>query len=143
MKLIIGVLFSIVIAFASENKDAVKAQILEKIFTNISMNKDIVLWSDNKNLILEFKKSGNIVTTQNIESATLVILEHNTNISCNCQKKLVFVLEYNLLKELPDSFGALFWQKGRPNIVIIAPRIKSQNIAVSKELEAYLEEKIW
>jgi hypothetical protein len=37
----------------------------------------------------------------------------------------------------------MFWKKGRPNIVIIEPRIKEQNISISKKLDIYKEEKIW
>lgn len=44
---------------------------------------------------------------------------------------------------MPQSFGALFWKKGRPNIVIIAPRAKERAIEISQKLNEYVEEKIW
>jgi hypothetical protein len=47
------------------------------------------------------------------------------------------------LKEIPKSFGSMFWKKGRPNIVLIESRIKEQKISISKELEIYIEERIW
>lgn len=141
----VSILFFLTIAlFASDNKDIMRAQILEKIISNISINETVTVWSDNKELLAELKKSTHIITSNDCAKATVIILENKEKIHDDaCKNKPVFVLEYNLLKELPKSFGAFFWKKGRPNIVIIEPRIASQNISVSKELMVYVEEKVW
>lgn len=144
MKAIILTLFLVALSSASENKDAIRAQIVEKILSNISINEVIAVWSDNKELIAEFKKNSNIITTLNCEKATIIVIENKENLHGDaCKNKPIFVLNYNLLKDIPDSFGAFFWKKGRPNIVIIEPRTALQNITVSKELNAYVEEKVW
>ncbi|MFA5454792.1 MAG: hypothetical protein WC272_05685 [Sulfurimonas sp.] len=144
MKAIIITLFLAILSSASENKDAIRAQIIEKILSNVSMNEVITIWSDNKELIAEFKKNSNLITTVNCEKATIIVIENKENLHGDaCKNKPIFVLNYNLLKDIPNSFGAFFWKKGRPNIVIIEPRIESQNIKVSKELNAYIEEKVW
>lgn len=144
MKAIILTLFLVILSSASENKDVMRAQIIEKILSNISINEVITVWSDNKELIAEFKKNSNLITTVNCEKATIIVIENKENLHGDaCKNKPIFVLNYNLLKDIPDSFGAFFWKKGRPNIVIIEPRTASQNIKVSKELNAYVEEKVW
>jgi len=143
MKAVIGVLFLIVLAFASDHTHAAKAEILEKIFANISMKKEFIIWSDDKELIEEFDKKRTFTTTTICKDATLIILENKKNIDKTCSEKPVFVLDYTLLKEVPQSFGAIFWKKGRPNIVIIAPRAKAQSIIISDKLNDYIEDKIW
>lgn len=144
MKAIILTLLLAFSLFASDNKDAIRAQIIEKIISNISIHEVITVWSDNKELIAEFRKSSNIITTDDCDKANIVVVEDAKNIEDeDCKNKPIFVLNYNLLKELPESFGAFFWKKGRPNIVIIKPRTLSQGIIIEKELEAYVEEKIW
>ena len=144
MKAIILTLLLAFSLFASDNKDAIRAQIIEKIISNISIHEVITVWSDNKELIAEFRKSSNIITTDDCDKANIVVVEDAKNIEDeDCRNKPIFVLNYNLLKDIPESFGAFFWKKGRPNIVIIKPRTLSHGIVVAKELEAYVEEKIW
>lgn len=144
MKAIILTLLLAFSLFASDNKDVIRAQIIEKIISNISINEVITVWSDNKELIAEFRKSSNLITTDDCDKANIVVVEDAKNIEDeDCKNKPIFVLNYNLLKDLPESFGAFFWKKGRPNIVIIKPRTLSHGIIVNRELEAYVEEKIW
>lgn len=128
--------------FANE-KDVLQAQVLEKIFQNIAIKQEIVLWSDNKTVLEEIKKSGRFATTEDCLKATLLILQEKKNLPDGICKKAVFVLDYALLKEIPQSFGAMFWKKGRPNIVLIESRAQTYSIQIGKGLEMYVEEKIW
>ncbi|OHE00510.1 MAG: hypothetical protein A2513_06815 [Sulfurimonas sp. RIFOXYD12_FULL_33_39] len=143
MKIFISILFLILVTSASEQKYAIKAQILEKVFANISIGKDFIIWSDNKELLFELKKSKNFTTSINCENATMIILEDKKNLEKNCINKPIFVLEYNLLSEVSQSFGAIFWKKGRPNIIILSPRAKKLSIDISQKLNEYVEEKVW
>lgn len=143
MKTFISILFLIVTASASESKYVIKAQILEKIFTNISIKNELIIWSDNKELLSELKKKTGLTTSMECKDASFIILKDKKNLKEECYKKSIFVLDYPLLKEIPQSFGAMFWKKGRPNIVIIAPRVKEQSIKVSDKLNKYTEDRIW
>jgi hypothetical protein len=143
MKTVFFSLIFIVTLQAFDASNGLKQQILEKILTNISLNKELIIWSDNKELIEEFDKKDSFTTTADCKDATLLILENKKNLDKTCHEKAIFVLDYALLKEIPQSFGAIFWKKGRPNIVIIAPRAKQSSIIISEKLDDYLEEKIW
>lgn len=143
MKTAFIILFLTLFAFASDHASAIKVAILEKIFKGISLGKELVIWSDNKELSAEFEKRGNFSTTDICKDATLLILEEKKNLEKGCYDKAIFVLEYTLLKDIPQSFGAIFWKKGRPNIVILAPRAKAKSIIVSDALDDYIEEKVW
>ena len=143
MKLLVTLIFSTLILFASDNSNHIETQILEKVLSKISINKEIRIYSDNKRILSELKDHASFITTESYKDATLLILENESVPKKACMLKAVFVLKYDLLTAIPQSFGALFWKKGRPNIVIIEPRIESQNIIITKDLEPYLEEKIW
>ena len=118
-------------------------RILEKILSEISIDKELSVWSDNKMIIDELKNNQQLNTSNSCEDADILILQKKENLTDRCKSKCIFVLNYNHLSEIKQSFGALFWKKGRPNIVIIEPRLKKQNITISKNLEPYLEEKVW
>lgn len=143
MKTAFTLLFLSFFAFASDHADAIKAEILGKILGGVSLGKELLIWSDNKDLSAEFEKKGTFATTAHCKDATLLILENKANLDKNCHEKAVFVLDYTLLKDVPQSFGAIFWKKGRPNIVILAPRAKAHSITISNTLDEYVEEKVW
>lgn len=143
MKKIVALILLAVFAFASHHTSSIKVEILNKILSNISIGKELIIWSDNKNLNAEFEKKGNFATADLCQDATLLIVEDKKLLDKGCYNKAIFVLDYALLNEIPQSFGAIFWKKGRPNIVILAPRAKAQSIIVSEALGDYVEEKIW
>ncbi|MEA3523567.1 MAG: hypothetical protein U9R50_11425 [Campylobacterota bacterium] len=120
-----------------------QAKILEKIVSEISLKEQITIWSDDKDILLQFENSKKFKTTQYCQNASLIILKNQNNLQKICDDAHIFVLNYKLLSDIPKSFGALFWKKGRPNIVLLEPRIKTQNIKITQNLEPYLEEKVW
>ncbi len=143
MKIFFLSIFLALFLFSNENKETIQVEILENIFKNISLGKKIVIWSDNKKLLHEFDNKAHFSTTQKCHMASIIVLEDKKNLKEDFCDKAIFVLNYELLKEIPKSFGSMFWKKGRPNIVIIESRTKEQNISVSNQLDMYLEEKIW
>ncbi|PHQ65129.1 MAG: hypothetical protein COB99_05750 [Sulfurimonas sp.] len=143
MKLLLTLIFFVTVTFASDSSDNLRIQILEKIISDISVNEETKVWSDNKNILNTLKSHNILNTTDNCEDATIIILQEYNNLITQCSSRAIFVLNYKLLSDIPQSFGALFWKKGRPNIVIIKSRIKAQSIQVSNDLNPYLEDKVW
>lgn len=140
MRLIIA-LFLILLSLPAN--DATRRDIIEMILSNISIKKDMFIWCDNTSLQNELKKSSLLRVVDKKEHATLLIIESKGSIDKSCSNKPVFALEYNILKEIPQSFGAMYWKKARPNIVFIAPRVSSMGIDVSPKLSSYIEDSIW
>lgn len=143
MKIFFISLFLALSLFSNESKETIQVEILEKIFQNITMDEKIVIYSDNKEIIQEFEKRARFSTTQDCHLASIIVLEDRKNLKEDFCAKAIFVLKYELLKEIPRSFGSMFWKKGRPNIVIIESRAKEQKISTSKELDIYMEDTIW
>lgn len=117
--------------------------ILEKVIGDISITKELKVWTDNQDLHNELLQHSELAVVSNCEEATVLILENSENLKNGCLNKHIFVLNYSLLSQIEYSFGAFFWKKGRPNIVIIEPRIRMQSIGITKDLEPYLEERVW
>ncbi|EQB40106.1 hypothetical protein M947_03530 [Sulfurimonas hongkongensis] len=130
-------------SFAADSPLDLEVKILEKIISEISINKEKIIWSDNKKLYITMEKKGRIHTTLECKKATIVILQDIKNLPKQCSNIIIFVLDYELLSQVPKSFGAFFWKKGRPNIVILKSRLKALSIQASSNLDPYLEEKIW
>lgn len=143
MKFLLTFISLALILSAHDMADNLKIRILEKIFSAISINQELRVWSDNKEVISHIKDHGRLITEQNCEDANMIILEDKEKLKEECSTKYIFVLNYQLLSDIPKSFGSFFWKKGRPNIVIIEPRIKDQSISIDKELRPYLEDKVW
>ncbi len=142
MKILFLSILSALLLSASSVTHQVK--ILEKIISEILVKKQITIWSDDKDILAQFEDNNRFKTTKNCKNATMIILRDKKQLlSSGCSQSHIFVLNYELLSDVPHSFGALFWKKGRPNIIILEPRIKAQEINISKNLKPYLEEKIW
>lgn len=143
MKLILSILFSVLILSANERVDHHRATILEKVFSQISINQKVKIWCDESSLVFQLKNHSRLQVVDSCSDASVILLNDKENLSQNCEGKHVFALKYDILSNVPSSFGAFFWKKGRPNIVIIKPRLESQSIIISKSLEEYLEEEVW
>ena len=141
MKLLFLSILSALLLSASSINHQVK--ILEKIISEISLKKQVMIWSDDKEILFQLEKNKKFKVTKHCQNATLIILKEKEELLAACANAHIFVLNYELLSEIPQSFGALFWKKGRPNVVILEPRITAQKIKISQNLKPYLEERIW
>ncbi len=143
MKLILSIIFSVLMLSANERIEHHRANILEKVFSQISINENLKIWCDDNSLMSQLKDHNRLQIVDDCLSANLILLNNQGNLSQSCENKHIFALKYDILSDIPSSFGAFFWKKGRPNIVIIKPRLESQSIKISKRLEEYLEEEVW
>ncbi len=128
--------------FASDKEaNEIQNQIIYKILTAIKHKESkINVYIKCKNSTLKDNKHIKIV--KEYKKADIVIIDHKTSLPGDCQVP-IFTLDYNLLKEYPEAIGAFFWQKSRPNIVFISPRLKKFHILLPKEFDEYIESKIW
>jgi len=138
--LLLYILSSITLLAADTN--LLRTKIVETIMNEVSINANMLIWSDNTTLQTNLKINNKLNVVNDCQSASILIIETN-NLPKECKDKHIFALNYKLLVEVDNSFGALFWKKGRPNIIILKPRADKQSIEIKKGLEPYLEEKIW
>lgn len=129
--------------FAAYQDEEMAVKVLEKVFLGIDIGQEIKIYSNDKGIEGEFAKRKQFAIATRCENASLLVLTDEIELDKSCKNRATFVMSYELLRKNKHSFGAFFWKKGRPNIILLSPRMSSQNISASSTLEGYMEDKIW
>lgn len=128
---------------AAYQDEEMAVKVLEKIFASIDIGQELKIYSNDKGIESEFAKRKRFSVVSRCENASLLVLTDEVELDKGCKNRATFVMSYELLRKNKQSFGAFFWKKGRPNIILLKPRMESQNISTSSALEGYVEDKIW
>ncbi len=135
--LILKTSFGVVISRAHEKDIKYEIKILEKIaedITHKTVIKVYVIGYDKKK-IQNFSNHFKLV--MDIDDADIVIVNKYKNVE-KLRNKIILTTDFNLLKEIPESIGALYWKKGRPHIIFIKERLQDYNIKLSKDYEKFI-----
>ena len=142
-KLLAALLFPTALLFAGDGSGGLKMEILKKIVSGIENGEKMKVWSDDPRIMTAFREPKLLDVVDGCMEADIVILEKKENLPKECLSRNIFVLSYKLLIDIPESFGAFFWKKGRPNIVFIESRVRENTLELSEELMPYMEERVW
>ena len=123
------------------SKSTIETQIIERIATSLFPKQKISAWgetADQKNMIKQSEKIKEAVDSSN---ADLIIVSKNLpqNLSKNC---VIITTEYSQLIKDERIIGAFFWQKGRPNLLFLRPRMQKANVKLSHEFDKYIEDEL-
>lgn len=137
-------IFLAVCAFGQSNNLLIEQKIINKITHALCPKKQLIfVYYYGKQLPLSLKTNPDIKITDKVDKANIIILGIDGWRGKKTGDKPIIVLEYSLLKKYPTAIGAYYWQKGRPNIVMLEPRLHRMRIKLPKEFEKYTESKIW
>ena len=141
--LLICILLSLC-SFAKDNSLSIEKKILTKISHVLVPEKKVIsIWYFGSKIPLALSKNSFFNIVDDYKKADLIIIDEiGWKVKLDLHIPIV-VLDYSFLKEYPTAVGAYFWQKGRPNIVLITPRIDKIGIKLPKEFERYAESKVW
>ncbi len=141
--LLIFILLSLC-AFAEDNSFSIEKKILTKISHVLVPEKKVIsIWYFGSKIPLSLSNNSFFDIVDDYKKADLIIIDEiGWKVKLDLHIPIV-VLEYSLLKDYPDAVGAYFWQKGRPNIVMITPRIDKIGIKLPAEFKRYAESKVW
>ncbi len=120
-------------------------KILEKISKDIIRKDKIrvfLIGYDPKKLL---RYSSGFILVKDCSKADIVIAKENDKGELSsCRKDIPGIaLKYSLLRKDSIFIGALFWYKGRPNLVFIRKRLEKLNIKLPKSYSRYIEDQIW
>ena len=122
-----------------------EVKILEKISVDISKKDkvNVFVLGYNPKYLKRYSKVFKVV--QECSVADIIIAKENDdNVLSQCPKNIPGIaLNYVLLKEDEIFIGALFWYKGRPNLVFIKSRLEKFHIRLPKSYSKFIEERIW
>jgi len=141
LKKIIIILLTILTLNASTLSD-IKAQIILNIAHLITHKKDINIYTDDPAFLDIFKTNKNIHRVYNCFNADLIITNDSKNIQKLCKNKQTNIIStrYKDYKQNNDvDFGAFFWQKGRPNMLINSSIIQKRKMRLPRSYYKYLD----
>ena len=124
--------------FLSASSAEYEKKIYQTIFTSLFPQKQtLYIWSDSDKNNLLIQNVAKFTKTSDINKADILLLSHDKKISSNTMK---FVTKYKLLKRYKESaIGGFYWQKGRPNIILIEKNLQKNHIAMPKYMQKYVE----
>jgi len=140
MKLLRVLLFLLVLvipAFSQPNPDCIEVRLIEKILIDMAdeqpVNVCVINYDVNK--ILNYSKYLRITNCEN--SDFMIIGKDSEEINYN---KPAIVFDEDLIKKFKNAVGALYWKKGRPQLIFIKSRLDKYKIQLPSEYKGYLIE---
>ncbi len=119
-------------------------KILEKISKDITDKNKINVYLIDYNPRLLIRYSTSFVLVKDCGKADIIIAKTNSKEDLKmCHNVPGIALNYSLLKENKIFIGALFWYKGRPNLVFIKSRLERFKIDLPESYSRYIEEQLW
>ena len=116
--------------------DTYELKLYEKILPAIFKDTQIVIYGDDDaNKILA--QSNIFVLTSKCETATLLFGKDFDSLEKACTKIPLFTTNYHSFKNMPNSIGAFYWRKGRPQIIFNLDTLLLFNIELPNNLKKY------
>lgn len=110
-----------------------RSKLLTKLLTDILHKQEISIYSNDTNLQLKI--------TKDCEMAEAFVVNSISEIPSKCEsdKKIIFLTDYKEYKKTQNAIGVLFWQKGRPNLILNEKKLEELSIKLPKEFDPYIE----
>jgi hypothetical protein len=137
LRVLLFLLAFVIPAFSQPNPDYVEVRLIEKILIDMTdkqpVNVCVINYDVNK--ILNYSKYLRIT---NCEYADFMIIgKDSEEIDYN---KPAIVFDEDLIKKVKNAVGALYWKKGRPQLIFIKSRLDKYKIQLPNEYKGYLVE---
>jgi len=138
MKLLRVSLFLLVLmipAFSQPNPDYIEVRLIEKILIDMANKQpvNVCVINYNANKILNYSTYLRITKCENADF--MIIGKDTEEINYN---KPAIVFDEDLIKKVKNAVGALYWKKGRPQLIFIKNRLDKYKIQLPSEYKGYL-----
>ncbi len=121
-------------------------KVYNKLFSILVPNKQTVhVYVDDPVYREIFSKADNIAFARDIGEADFVLVTDPSILRQFQSWKqthphasaILFATKYSLLEANKDVVGALYWRKGRPQLLFLLPRLKAHHIRLPDEFSNY------
>jgi len=116
-----------------------------EIFSSLLGDKKISIYTKDDELRHVFQYSKKIILSNNIESATIIVVSSKADLISlkkefldNSAKTIIFTTDYRLLHESNNIVGAFYWKKGRSQLLFIKPRLDKYNIHLAPKYKPFV-----
>lgn len=119
----------------------IKSQLIGMITKELIQKKEIKVCAFDE----EYKKlkgdAFHFKLVDTCEETDLIITQSMSHIPLECQnnKALILMTKYQEYKKSSLPIGALFWQKGRPNLIFSVTRFQELSLAIPPSFDQYME----
>ncbi len=141
-KIVVFVVLFVIVGTSSiaAGLDKIKIDILSSVAHGLFGKKDIRVYLADSSFLKEVpdKNYNGLIFTDNCSDSQLIIADSIKKLSKRCLKKTIFATNYPLYKSR-YAIGALFWQKGRPVLILKKKALMKKHIKVGSNLEKYLQ----
>ena len=141
-KIVVFVVLFVIVGTSSiaAGLDKIKIDILSSVAHGLFGKKDIRVYLADSSFLKEVpdKNYNGLIFTDNCSDSQLIIADSIKKLSKRCLKKTIFATNYPLYKSR-YAIGALFWQKGRPVLILKKKALIKKHIKVGSNLEKYLQ----
>jgi hypothetical protein len=124
-------------------------KIYQQIFSSMLPKQEIRVYTKDRELLEIFKGSKKIIPVKNPEESDIMIVgnsytyEKIHNLIADQKKDvIIFATDYHLLKEYPYIVGALYWKKGRSQLLFLKPRLEKYHITLPDEYQPFIVESL-
>lgn len=134
--------------FAQGQESTLK--IYHQIFSDLLDKKQINVYTRDRELLHIFKRSKYISSVLEPEVSDIIIVHNRQTYEMvmgriakkRGTKPIIFATDYRLLKQYSDIVGALYWKKGRSQLLFLKPRLDQYHISLPRSYEPYILEEI-
>jgi hypothetical protein len=138
---IITILFTFFLSISSNSAplEQIKAKIVYTVAHILTQKDDIKIFTDDNEFDCIFSQKMHIKKAEDCTDADVIITNDIDNLSKKCSNSLIIVTNYRDFMRCKNAAGAIFWQKGRVNILLKRERLKKMHIKITKDMENFLE----
>ena len=127
-------------------------KIYDQIFSSLVNRPQIYVFTDNKQYRDVFRHSKNFILTDRFGKSDIILITNEEAFNKIRQeilagnfvakKPILFVTDYGLLKRSTDIVGALYWRKGRSQLLFVKDRLKKYLIELPQEYKNFLVDEL-
>ncbi|WP_028950816.1 hypothetical protein [Sulfurihydrogenibium subterraneum] len=129
--------FILVISFkALSQEDPVytEVKLLEKILLDITQKQAVYICIYDSEKVQYIQKYSTKIHITNCQNADIIL----SNREIPYSNKPVIALNEEILKQLQNAIGGLYWKKGRPQLIFLEDRLKKFDIQLPSEYDRFI-----
>jgi hypothetical protein len=118
--------------------NSVKNQVLYNISHLLTNKENIKIYINDKQFDYFKKFEDKLIRVPNCNDAEIILTNNTSDLPEECIHKIIICTSFDTFKNDENVTGAIFWQKGRVNIIFRKSNIEKFSIKINKTLERYL-----
>ncbi len=126
------------VAFSEEAVKKIESMIISRISSVVTGKQYRIKTYATDNMKYIFKYSKILIPSYECDKADIVIAGEQLK-NKDCEKKVMIVTKYYLLRNYKNAVAAFYWYKGRPNILFIKERLERFGINLPEKYKKYTD----